>query len=285
MNTRELVRLSGVRVAVDDPGGASVFLEQVIGFGRSDSDDAVALSCGNDYGLEARPAVLELIDGRSGLQRLTFEVGLGVDLERYSARLSASGHEVDLEDGLIRLRDPDGVEVHLTQRREVGDAELPPHPIRPRRLGHTNIKVSDPRRSFAFYSETLGLALSERIGDGMYFLRAGTEHHNLGIRGGAELADTHHVAFEIPGWESYRAICDHLAALGHTVEYGPGRHGPGNNLFLYLREPVSGLRLELFSDMAHIQDDEEYVPPVWRPEDRPRTVNRWGPAPPESFLA
>jgi catechol 2,3-dioxygenase-like lactoylglutathione lyase family enzyme len=146
------------------------------------------------------------------------------------------------------------------------------------------MKVPDPKRSFAFYSETLGLALSERIGDGMFFLRAGTEHHNLGIRGGAEHVDAHHVAFEIPGWESYRAICDHLAERGHVVEYGPGRHGPGNNLFIYFREPVSGLRLEFFSDMAHIQDDDEYVPPVWRPEDRPRTVNKWGPAPPESFL-
>jgi hypothetical protein len=70
---------------------------------------------------------------------------------------------------------------------------------------------------------------------------------------------------------------------GHAIEYGPGRHAPGHQLFLYLREPSSGLRLELFTDMAHIDDDEAFHP-MRREIDRARSVNVWGPAPPASFL-
>lgn len=92
----------------------------------------------------------------------------------------------------------------------------------------------------------------------------------------------HHVAFEVPGWDSFRVICDRLAARGHQIEYGPGRHAPGHQLFVYLRDPSSGLRLELFTDMAHIDDEESYAP-IQRDVDRTRSLNVWGPPPP-SFL-
>jgi hypothetical protein len=58
---------------------------------------------------------------------------------------------------------------------------------------------------------------------------------------------------------------------------------PGHQLFIYLRDPSSGLRLELFTDMAHIDDEDTYQP-IRREIDRVRSVNMWGPAPPESFM-
>jgi catechol 2,3-dioxygenase-like lactoylglutathione lyase family enzyme len=131
----------------------------------------------------------------------------------------------------------------------------------------------------------LGLRLSEQIADHLFFLRLATEHHNVGLRGG-DCADLHHLGFEIEGWHVLQPILDRMAELGHTVEYGPGRHRPGNNIFTYLRDPSSGLRLELFADMAHIPDAASHVPPRWEAGDRmTKTINRWGPTPPESFLA
>jgi catechol 2,3-dioxygenase-like lactoylglutathione lyase family enzyme len=163
---------------------------------------------------------------------------------------------------------------------------LPAHdPLRPRRLGHVNLKAPDPPAAAAFYAEVLGLRLSEQIGEHLFFLRLATEHHNVGLRGG-DRADLHHLGFEIQGWHVLQPILDRMAELGHTVEYGPGRHRPGNNLFTYLRDPSSGLRLELFADMAHIPDAAGHVPPRWEAGDRmTKTINRWGPTPPESFLA
>jgi hypothetical protein len=50
-----------------------------------------------------------------------------------------------------------------------------------------------------------------------------------------------------------------------------------------VREPASGLRLELFTDMAHIDDEETYRP-IRRDVDRKRSLNVWGPTPPPSFM-
>jgi hypothetical protein len=98
----------------------------------------------------------------------------------------------------------------------------------------------------------------------------------------------HHLGFEIPGWDAYRAILDHLDAVGYGVEFGPGRHAVGRNLFTYLLDPTSGLRIELFCDMARVGHQRDPATPQirWRAEDRlTRTLNVWGSAPPPaSFL-
>ena len=42
------------------------------------------------------------------------------------------------------------------------------------------------------------------------------------------------------------AAADLYVEAGLTIEYGPGKRGVGENLFLYVREP-GGMRVELFS--------------------------------------
>ena len=126
--------------------------------------------------------------------------------------------------------------------------------------------------------------MSEQIGEGLYFLRVGSEHHDVGLRGGTR-RELHHLGFELEGWGHYQPILDHLAAREIQIEYGPGRYRPGNNLFAYVRDPSSGLRIELFEDMAHIPDPSSHEPRRWEAGDRlTRTINQWGPVPPPSFL-
>ena len=72
---------------------------------------------------------------------------------------------------------------------------------------------------------------------------------------------------------------EHLAQHDHVLLYGPGRHGPGNNLFIYFHD-VDGNIVEFSADMQQIWDDTKYVPKVWNPNER--WSNRWGtPASPE----
>jgi catechol 2,3-dioxygenase len=54
--------------------------------------------------------------------------------------------------------------------------------MKPRRLGHANLFVSDLERSISFYNETCGLELVRREpGIGAGFLSAGTTHHDVGL--------------------------------------------------------------------------------------------------------
>lgn len=281
-----LGRLGGAAFTVPDPEATAGFLEGALGFEIRPVDGGLTAVCAGDYG-EHGQAALELSSGaETALTELVFEVGPDYDFERLAERARAAGlqpREVDA--GGLAFVDPSGVPLRCApgSSREV---EPPAHEsLRPRRLGHANLKAADPPAAARFWQEVMGMRLSEQIGDGLFFLRIGSEHHNVGLRPG-EHGEAHHLGFEVAGWHVYEPILDRISAVGHRVEYGPGRHTPGNNIFTYLVEPTSGLRLELFADMGYIPAAEAHRPRRWEAGDRmTQTLNRWGPLPPESFLA
>jgi catechol 2,3-dioxygenase-like lactoylglutathione lyase family enzyme len=292
---RPVRRLAGVDLEVANPEGTVESLSHLIDLlPVGDRGGALGLGTNPRYGAVAAEPVLGLLPGAGPrLRRLRLVIGDGT-VAALTARLERAGvTPADVGDAGgpgtrgLAFTDPWGLEVvcHTEAAGDhAGGSRPPSSDVRPRRLGHVNVKVPDAVGAAAFYQDALGLRLSERVGDLLTFLRVGSEHHNLGFRSGAATTNLHHVALEVAGWETLRLLCDRIADRGHVVEYGPGRHGPGRNLFVYLVEPASGLRLELYTDMAHIDNDEAYQPIEWEGLDRARTMNRWGPAPPTSFL-
>lgn len=287
-----LIRLGSVCLGVPDPDETARFLATGLDFAASSRPDGGwDVAAEGEYAFPVPKRNLTLLPGDDmELREVTFDTPEGYGFEELERRARDEGLKTvpvapDEDGGAgLSLLDDHGLRLTCRPPGPARSQPLPPSALRPRRLGHVNLNVPDPRRTVELICDVLGLRLSEQIGEDFYFLRIGSEHHNLGIRGASQTPSAHHVGFEVAGWESYRVICDHLAGLGHRVEYGPGRHGPGRNLFVYLRDPSSGLRLELYSDMAHIHDEKAYEPVRWELRDRPRTVNRWGPAPPESYL-
>jgi len=291
------VRLAQLVLAVPDPAATADFLERGLHLvceaveGGTDGGAAgrsVAVLTTGGYGLPTPQRVLTLVPGPAARLREVVLEQPAAGGEGVAARLRGAGapvraKEADGVAGAGIATEVTGVEVSVRATLPVGACTLPADALRPRRLGHVNLVSPDPQAAVAVFADGLGLRLSEQVGDTIFFLRIGSEHHNVGVRAGAA-GGAHHVALEVHGWDSYRGLCDGLASLGWPVEFGPGRHGPGNNLFVYVRDPSSGLRFELFSDMAHVEDEATYVPHRWEAHDRPRTVNRWGPGPPQSFL-
>jgi hypothetical protein len=58
------------------------------------------------------------------------------------------------------------------------------------------------------------------------------------------------------------------------VKWGPGRHGPGNNLFLFVHDP-DGNWVELSAEIEVVAPDRPLG--FWPHEER--TLNSWGSAP------
>lgn len=168
------------------------------------------------------------------------------------------------------LRDPEGRNYAVVC--EVADHHpLPEQADRPTKLSHVNLN-SGLHDASAEVLELLGFRVSD-ITPKMKFLRCGRDHHSivLGYSGGPTL---NHLAFEMPDLDSVMRGAGRMRDHGYPVEWGPGRHGPGNNAFSYFAGPEE-LPLEYTCEMDQIDDSHTIRPPeewTWPPG----RLDHWG---------
>ena len=147
------------------------------------------------------------------------------------------------------------------------------------RLQHVVFASDDPERLLAFYTRVVGAALSDKVlHNGALlacWLRTDREHHALAVfRSRTQGQRLDHYSYEVRDWGRIRDWADHFARRGITLEWGPGRHGPGNNLFIMIRDPDGNL-VEFSAELEIVADDRPVG--IWPHEDR--TFNMWGAAP------
>lgn len=268
-------------VAVPDPEATSHFLSAGLDMEIQQREGRLLALCEGEYHSGRGQGAIELVAGEElAVQRLVFAVPDDFDLGELE-RLQGASRRADSS---VEITEPGGATLSFERVSALRVPVPTPSALRPRRMGHVNLKSPRPTDSVDFFTKVIGMRLSEHIGDDLFWMRTDTEHHNVALRPGAH-GTVHHLGFEVAGWHAYQPIMDHLDNNGFKIEYGPGRHRPGRSLFVYVCDPSSGLRIELFADMVHIVDPQQ--PPIgWRPEDRLKTtLNTWGPTPPQSFLA
>ena len=128
------------------------------------------------------------------------------------------------------------------------------------RLDHYQVLIPDVRKATEFYMAA-GFRLSEYIAPasgellGVFLQRKGNPHDLVFFKGPGPRF--HHVAFTAPESFNILRACDVAGTLGFGtgVERGPGRHGPGHALFVYMRDP-DGYRIELFNTHYQVMDIE-----------------------------
>ena len=126
-----------------------------------------------------------------------------------------------------------------------------------------------------FYTEIVGLEVSDHIEDQMAFLRCGQDHHDLAL---AQIppGDPQHGATYVPGrpgLEHFSYQLGSLAEIEEAARYlqekgvdivrGIGKHGPGENLFLVFKDP-DGNYCEFYAEMVQVTPEVPYVPSVWK---------------------
>jgi catechol 2,3-dioxygenase-like lactoylglutathione lyase family enzyme len=201
------------------------------------------------------------------------------------------------EDGLW-IRDPDGTAVQL-----LDEAPAPVRPVpdvltnigdrlqrigvaqwlqatgdvMPRRLGHTLLFTPQPQQMTDFYTEVLGLRVSDRIHGLVTFLNAGPgDHHVFGFIASSH-PGFHHASFEVPSIDAIALGADRMRGKGHDEGWGLGRHTIGSNFFHYNPDPW-GSWIEWFSDIDQIDD-------CWVAGDWDVPPHLWGAPPPGTFLS
>lgn len=149
---------------------------------------------------------------------------------------------------------------------------------RPDRLSHININTTDLERDIAFYVDGLGFTVSDRS-KLMGFVRTNSDHHTI-VLASAPVETLNHIAFNHRNWEDVMKASGRMMDENHSMGWGPGRHGPGDNVFAYFLDPF-GIVVEHTAEMLQI--DETYR--VGGPEDwiwPPGRIDQWGIAPPKT---
>lgn len=173
------------------------------------------------------------------------------------------------QDGAFAVRDPDHNLIAFGLARE--------EPARPGLRGplqHLTLASRDPDAVERFYVDALGFLASDRVrtDDGRLttvFTRSNHEHHSLACFRQDRVGVDHH-SYEAGDWSVIKDWCDRLGDRHIPLMWGPGRHGPGNNLFVFIEDP-DGNWIEISAELEVVHDR-----PVkeWRHE--PRTLNSWG---------
>jgi len=194
-------------------------------------------------------------------------LGRGLALRPNPSPLFADGFAVTDPDErtiVFGLADPAG----LSPPPGAGAAGLPG------RLQHVVYATADLPRLVEFYVGKLGFRTSDDVFQGNQvtatFWRSDPEHHSMAAFRAPKAGGDHH-AYETTGWGDIKEWADHMAARRIKLWWGPGRHGPGNNLFFMIEDP-EGYKIEISAELENMGRD--FVARRWEHEER--TLNLWG---------
>lgn len=220
------------------------------------------------------------------------------DLDFAVDRLQAAGIEVDrrsdyassVPDVLVVSEPGTGIPLHLYSVQSTSGVEGYTQ-LRPTKLGHVAAFVPELDPLQSFYQDLLGFRWSDTIGDFFVFLRCNSDHHAANFMASTKKRGMHHIAYEMRDLNHLQTMLDHLGKEGYQLDWGPGRHGPGHNIFTYHQDP-DGNMIELFTQLDVINDESKgyFEPRPWHNEfpQYPKTwevdaiaVNLWGPVNPK----
>lgn len=140
----------------------------------------------------------------------------------------------------------------------------------PVKISHIVLHSPDHQALVKFFTEVLGMKVSDWLGDFMCFLRCNSAHHRIAILPGPPCLN--HVAYDMLGVDDMMRGIHRLKVKGMDIGWGPGRHTAGNNTFSYFVTP-GGFTVEYTSELEEV-DFETHEHKVHVPA--PMVMDQWG---------
>jgi catechol 2,3-dioxygenase-like lactoylglutathione lyase family enzyme len=194
---------------------------------------------------------------KTGLVRMVLDAADRAAVDALHAQVAAHGLKTVEPPAPLRqphgdygfgFKDPEGRNIAIVCGVK-DHVDASDRPDRPRKLSHVNVNAGDSDATLACYRDALGYTLTDTT-TRLRFLSCNADHHSmvLGFAGGPTL---NHIAFEMPDLESVMRGAGRMRDDGRGIEWGPGRHGPGNNVFCYFLGPED-MPVELTAEMQQI---------------------------------
>jgi 2,3-dihydroxy-p-cumate/2,3-dihydroxybenzoate 3,4-dioxygenase len=241
------MKLQSVELRVPDVEDTARFFERVWGLARIPNMSTVRLRATAEL-----PYVIELERGAPALRSITF---------------CGTRGEIGAE---REVKGPEGERYRFVVEAPV--APLAVERDRPIQLSHVVLNSGDTDAAERFAVEELGFRLSDRTRH-MSFVRCNRVHHCIAYAR-AGFASLNHIAFEMADVDGVMRGIGRLRDAGFPPVWGPGRHGPGNNVFGYFVGPHGGV-IEYTAEVEEVGDDYK----VGGPEDwkwPPGRTDQWG---------
>ena len=279
-----VTRMGHMGLRVPDLDAAVDFQREVVGMVETERTAGAAyLTCNERH----HELILIQDPIRRGYDHIGLEVADAQALELAKSRVRGAGGQLlgDVYDGepgvdrALRVRAPGGHVFKLFCGMETG--ARPDDGDRPVKFEHASVKVRNPGPFERFVEEGLGFRFSDRMGRFASWWHCDGDHHGMAVVL-APKSELSHYAYTLPDLNAMGRAADRLKRLrGQKLIWGPSRHGPGNNHFMYFNDN-DGAMIELCSELATMPPAGDYVARKW-PVD-PTTINQWGGPPPLKFI-
>lgn len=267
--------LRSIRLADPDPAALGDFYVDTWGLTHVETTDGVVYLRGN--GIEHHALAIEPGSARH-MATLSFAAHDADAVDAVAERVRESG--IDLIDGpgtrdepgggwMVRFADPEGRVIEVSAGVTPHESEL--DTSGPTGLSHVVLNSVDPAASRRFFVDVLGFVVSDWYeNDLMVFLRCNPVHHCVVFQPN-EFATVNHVAFEVDTVDDVMKAMGRLGGLGLEPVWGPGRHGPGGNVFCYFADPA-GTVIEYTAELFEVDDSWEAR--EWK--RTPQNADQWG---------
>ncbi|HHY6926603.1 VOC family protein [Burkholderia ambifaria] len=168
-------------------------------------------------------------------------------------------------------RDPQGRILRFItgDERHADTAEVEDRPVK---ITHVVLNSADVAVAQRFFEDALGFKLSDRTRI-MAFMRCSSDHHSIALADATENT-LNHIAFLMPDLDSVMRGGGRMNDAGYPIEWGVGRHGPGNNVFAYFLGPFDFV-IEYTAEVQQVDDTYRTGGPAdwtWPPG----RIDQWG---------
>jgi catechol 2,3-dioxygenase len=270
MSNRLIAHLAHVEVLTPDPEASLRFYKDVLGLEETTRNGQSVFLRG--WGEWSHHSVQLTEAAQPGVGHIGWRTWSAGDLETAVTRVDGRGAGIGwFEDSVghgraYRFHSPGGQINELFWENEMYEAppelqspypsrpqRYAPRGIAPRQIDHITVMTKDPVADAEWWRDTLGSTFTEytllREDAPVVVFAMSTNNeksHDLGFI--LDQTDVpgrvHHFAWWVDSRDELLRAADILLNAGIPIEFGPGRHGMGEQDYLYAREP-GGLRFEI----------------------------------------
>lgn len=288
-----IAKLGHVAASTPDLEESLWFFRDVLGFNVTERVDGVAYLRGmRDW--EHHTLSLAEAD-RAGVDHVAFRTRDAEALEELASTFEAEGTEVTRvaageergQGEAIRVEkfghpyefyyDVEKPDAPADQRSKLHNrlySEAGANRIAPRRIDHVHLQDAVSPDHAAWLGDVLGFETRERYrgDDGElwgWWMAVTALPHDIAIH--RETAGTdasfHHVSYHVDDFDDLWDAADVLAEHGIAPDGGPGRHAITQADFLYVSDPASGIRVELFAGPGYLNFEPDWEPIEWTADE------------------